>query len=184
KASNVKREPVAVTKLDTTQFLVEGSGRIWVDVTCIDFEAKIFEQTQFIIEIGSSPEPDEPDNPDEPDEPDNPDEPDGPRPGPDAYNNLAQRVYDQSRSLEATSRSAIAAHYKLAATSLRNTRAVDITAITTKLVEDTRASATEAWTPLFNFLQQDIDTQWSTRTDPNTDWLAGYYDAIATGLSN
>jgi hypothetical protein len=88
KASNAKREPVEVKKVDETHFLILGKGKIWIDLTAIDFAAQTFEQEQFTVVIGDDPEPE----PDEPDEPD----PDEPEPTPDVpgdqFDNLGQRI--------------------------------------------------------------------------------------------
>lgn len=85
RASDAKRQPVNIVKLPGSddaaakQFIVLGSGQVWIDVTCIDFATQFFDQTQFSITIGDSPEP-EPVDPVDPVDPDVPDVPDSPSP--------------------------------------------------------------------------------------------------------
>lgn len=88
KASDSKRNPVEVRRMDPTKFLVLGQGRLWVDITVIDFETQFFDQKQFVLEVGEVPEPDEPDQPDNP-------EPEPVVPG-DDFDNLGQRIDKQA----------------------------------------------------------------------------------------
>jgi hypothetical protein len=56
-ASTANREPVPVKKVSANTFFVYGKGKVWIDLLCIDFELKIFENEQFAIDIGDSPTP-------------------------------------------------------------------------------------------------------------------------------
>lgn len=103
KAEDLQRKRLEVKQFTSTEFAILGSGRIWVDVTAVDFEKQVFEQDSFVIDVDPLPEPEppepEPDNPDpdnpDPDNPD-PDNPDPPEPDDsipaDKFDNLGRRI--------------------------------------------------------------------------------------------
>lgn len=86
-AETIKREPIEVRKIDRTHFLIEAKGKIWLTITCVDFDKQIFEQLerQIVIEGDDDAEPDEPDNPD-------PDEPDDSDVASDEFDDLGKRI--------------------------------------------------------------------------------------------
>lgn len=88
-AETQDRERLEVKQFTSEQFAILGTGKIWVDVTIVDFELEIFDQQTFTITVGESPAPPEPDEPDEPDEP----ETDVPE---DEFDNLGQRIDAQA----------------------------------------------------------------------------------------
>lgn len=71
KAKNSKREPVEVVKTEEDgvyEYLVLGSGKIFVDAISVDKTSGAIQWDDFVIVIGNAPDP-EPDDPDEPDTP-------------------------------------------------------------------------------------------------------------------
>lgn len=67
-ATTKDRVPVQVKKVSPNTFFVYGSGSIYTDVLCVDFDLKIFEQEQFVITIGDTvpiPQPDPQPQPDD-----------------------------------------------------------------------------------------------------------------------
>lgn len=71
KAEDLARNPIPSEQIDDRRFLILGQGRVWIAVTCVDFDKQIFDQKEFVIEVGEAPPPPGPDEPDapEPDEP-------------------------------------------------------------------------------------------------------------------
>ena len=59
-ASDVNREPVKVVQVEQSLFAVLGSGKVWVEIDCVDFDKKIFEKEQYTLEIPDAPKPDDP----------------------------------------------------------------------------------------------------------------------------
>src|SRR5690606_35899658 len=106
KASDAKREPLATEQIGERKFLVRGSGKVWIAVTCVDFARQIFEEDAFTIDIGASPEPIPPDPP-APPEPEPDPVPDVPA---DRFDNLGQRVAQWAVGLPA--RKAISGIYQ------------------------------------------------------------------------
>tara|TARA_R100000951_G_scaffold70820_1_gene59715 strand:- start:1483 stop:2268 length:786 start_codon:yes stop_codon:yes gene_type:complete len=58
-ADNEKRVPVPVIKMSDGFYIVNGTGRVWVTVQCVDFEKQIFDQKQLVLELpkGQKDEP-------------------------------------------------------------------------------------------------------------------------------
>jgi hypothetical protein len=79
KASDSKRNPVAVSEIAPCNYLVLSNQPVWLSVTAIDFANQGFDTAEFLLNP-DAPEP-EPE-PDDPDVPDDPDEPDVPGPAP------------------------------------------------------------------------------------------------------
>lgn len=124
KASNSKREPVRVESVksddgESRQYLILGTGTVWVDVVCIDFETQFFDISQLVLNIG------EPSPPDPEPEPDNPDPP-GPDPEvpDDVFDNIARRVAAKASGLP--SNKAMCDAYRNASATLRNNPSVTI----------------------------------------------------------
>lgn len=63
-ASDANRKPVEVQRLaETKSYVVVGTGKVWIDVTAVDFEKQIFERDTFQIVIGKDPVPEDPEDP-------------------------------------------------------------------------------------------------------------------------
>jgi hypothetical protein len=63
-ASDINRNPVAFRKLSGGRYLFDKPGRVWVDVTAIDFAKNIFvKHPTIVVEIGGSPTPAPPNPP-------------------------------------------------------------------------------------------------------------------------
>lgn len=72
KASDSSRRPVETEKLEDQQvWVIKQKGLIYVSVTAVDFETKLFEDADYVLNI-KAPEPDVPDVPDKPDVPEVP----------------------------------------------------------------------------------------------------------------
>lgn len=87
KAETVDRKRLEVKQFTKDQFAILGTGKIWVDVTAVDFDAQIFEQDSFVIEVGDSPSPPEPEP--EPNPQPDPDDSEVPE---DQFENLGRRI--------------------------------------------------------------------------------------------
>lgn len=175
KASDSKRNPVEVRRVDPTKFLVLGQGRLWVDITVIDFETQYFDQKQFVLDVGDAPEP----------EPDEPDEPDNPEPSPnvptDDYDNLGQRidVAADAANLQVDKRQRVAEVYRGVAKRMAS--------FELKLSSDAAEAVTEAiaamqlgaeWAKVFGIAEADKDKRGALTWDQIIAW----YTAIANGL--
>lgn len=91
KAETEKRVRLEVKQFTSNQFAVLGTGKIWIDVTAVDFEKQIFDQDSFVIDVEGSPEPEpEPPGPDPEPEPDDSEVPE------DKFDNLGQRIDSQA----------------------------------------------------------------------------------------
>ena len=88
-----KRLPVQFQQVDADTVLLSEPGRVWVDVTALDFEANIYARRTIVVEVGDAPEPDEPDDPDP--HPVPPDVPD------DEFDNIGKRVAGWTEGLQA-----------------------------------------------------------------------------------
>lgn len=175
KASTAKREPVEVTKLDQDSFLILGTGKIWIDLTAIDFAAQTFEQKQFVITVGDDPKP----------EPDDPDEPDPPGPNPDVpaddFDNLGQRIdaAADAANLQVDKRQRVAEVYRDVANRMRGfefKRSSDAA----KVVQDGVAALRlgPEWSAVLGIASKDAEKRGSMTWDQIIAW----YTAIAEGL--
>ena len=176
KASTEKRVPVEVKKVSTDRFLVLGLGKIWINVTAIDFDTKLFEQTEFIIDIGIDPVPPTPD----PDPP-TPDPDPTPNPDPippDQFDNIAQRV--QSWSVGLQDKSALAALYKDAANKLNTDPSYTISTISAELLTAIQALPSVA---SYTELRKKINSDISVRSPLSRLAYAKYLELVALGLS-
>lgn len=177
KASNAKREPVDVQKIDATKFLVLGQGKIWIDVTCIDFEKQFFDQKQFTIEVGADPTP-APDNPDEPDQPDNPE------PNPDMptdFDGLAGKIdaIADAANLQFDLRGRLAEIYATIADRMDSR---DIKRTSDSIAELNAATATlrlgPEWSTLFDAIRADGSTRPPLTFQQSIQW----YRTVAAGI--
>ena len=58
-AEDQDRKPVETREVEDGVFLVLGQGTIWVDVTCVDFDKQLFDQSEFVLDVGeAAPLPD------------------------------------------------------------------------------------------------------------------------------
>ena len=85
KFSDAKRQPVAdAVEIEPRTWLVRAHGKVWVDITAVDFSLQTFNVEAVVIDLGDKIEPDpidpDPIDPD-PIDPDDPDEGDSPFPG-------------------------------------------------------------------------------------------------------
>ena len=55
-ADDEKRVPVPVIKMSDGFYIVNGIGRVWVTVHCVDFEKQIFDQTQIVMDLPEAEE--------------------------------------------------------------------------------------------------------------------------------
>lgn len=62
-ASDVTRTPVEFRTLSGGRYLFSKPGKVWVDVTAIDFAANIYAKKTIVVEVGSSPTPPTPPGP-------------------------------------------------------------------------------------------------------------------------
>lgn len=174
KASTAKREPVEVKKVDATHFLILGRGKVWIDLTAIDFAAQTFEQKQFVIEVGESPDVPEPDEPDEPDNPPSPDVPG------DDFDNLGQRIdaAADKANLQVDKRQRVAEVYRGIAERMKSfdlKRASDAAADLKSGVDVLGLG--QEWVAVFDIAAKDVakrDLSWSQ--------AIAWYMAIAEGL--
>lgn len=179
KASTAQRAPVEVKKVSADRFLILGTGKVWINVTAIDFDTKLFEQSEFIINIDSpTPDPDPPTpDPDTPDpDPPTPD-PDTPLP-PDQFDNIAQRV--QSWSVGLQDKSVLAAVYRDAATKLKTDPSYTISAVSAELLVSIESLASA---PTYTELRKKINSDISVRSPFSRLSYAKYLELVALGLS-
>jgi len=57
RASNGNREPVEVRKLSDGYWIIEATGKVWVEVTVFDFKKDLFEDESFVLDIGGGDSP-------------------------------------------------------------------------------------------------------------------------------
>lgn len=178
-AETIKREPVPVRKLDRTHFLIEAKGKIWLTITCVDFEKQIFDQIekQIIIQ-GDDSQPDKPDEPDEPDEPDVPHDGDVPS---DAFDDLGKRIdaMADAANLQFDLRQRIAEVYTDIANRMES---LDIKRTTDAIDQLNLGLATISvgadWKPVFDLLRRDGSTRAALSFEQTIDW----YKAVAAGF--
>lgn len=176
KAETEKRVRLEVKQFTSNQFAVLGTGKIWIDVTAVDFEKQIFDQNSFVIEVEGSPDP-EPEPPDPEPEP----EPDDSEVPEDKFDNLGQRIDSQATAdnLQLDLRNRHAEIYETASKKMEDrqlVRTADVKAYvqteTAKLTRDT------SWTKTV-----DIITKSANDLSPLS-WADTilWYKAVAAGL--
>lgn len=180
KASNVKREPVKVEQVpvsegDNRKFLILGSGRVWVDITCIDFAREIFKTEEVVLKIpGPMPEPDDPEPEPEPDNPDPGPAPDVPD---DAWDNIGKRVAKVSLGLP--SNEAMANAYRNASGTLSGNPSVTIPEVAAALSEALKVVPNyQEYRNVVELINSDTAQRWPMTAGV----LVEYWAAVALGL--
>ena len=169
KASDVKRNPVEVSKLSRTQFAVVNDVDVWVQVTAIDFDKKIFvDETKVLKATNPTPTP----------------QPDVPTPTPtpvvpnDQFDNMGQKVAELSKGL--ADNRVISKLYSDLAKELRSTPAMTVTEANTKLKNGLIAipNFETNYGKVRDFLNTDITKRWPMSKGV----LADYWEAISKGF--
>lgn len=174
RASDSQRKPVEVRKIEATKFLVLGQGRLWVDVTCIDFERQFFDQSQFVIDVGDSPDPEPEPDPDEPDNPDPPDVPD------DAFDNIGKRV--AAAAIGKPSNESIAKIYKKWAEAVVSDPTLTVSSASGGLVKDLAVvpGYSEAYADVRELINTDVKARWPLSKGV----LSEYWMSISRGFAS
>jgi hypothetical protein len=174
KASNAKREPVDVQKIDAVKFLILGQGKIWIDVTCIDFDRQFFDQKQFTVDIGVDPTP----------APDNPDDPDDPEPNPDLpadFDGLAGKIdaIADAANLQYDARVRLAEIYATIAGRMWS-RDIKRTSDSVKELNaaTSQLSLGPEWSPLFDAIRADGSARPPLDFEQSIKW----YKTVAAGI--
>jgi hypothetical protein len=173
KASDSKRNPVEVSKLERTQFAIVNDVDVWVQVTAIDFDKKIFVDETKVLKATTPPVP-------EPDKP----EPDVPKPNPtvptDQFDNIGQRVDALTKGL--TNNRVISKLYSDLAKELRDTPVMTVTEANVKLKNGLLALPNfEAdYGKVRDLINTDITKRWPMSKGV----LADYWEAISKGFTS
>jgi hypothetical protein len=175
KASDSKRNPVAVSEIAPCNYLVMSNQPVWLSVTAIDFANQGFDTAEFLLNP-DAPEP-EPDDPDDPDVPDDPDEPDVPS---DQFDNLGRRIAALSAS--APKRHDVGMVYVDVSKRLSSGQIISINDAAAEVVR--RASSMlgetdkDRWKQITEAIQTDLNSRWPMGRKTYSEWLL----AIAAGL--
>jgi hypothetical protein len=168
-ASNEKRERVEVIALGDKQYLIRGTGKVWVDVLAIDFKQNIFAKETKIMEL-AGPKPPEPPKPPQPDTPDVPDVPG------DKFNNIGQRAAAITKGLANNAK--LAAICKEASKQLGSNPAWTINSASDYVVTELKKVDLTGYQAFLDLVNSDIKSRWPITRGVAVD----YWAAIATGL--
>jgi len=164
------RTPIRFEKRSKSEFLILGTGRVYILATLVTQEPLNIEQRQFVLEIpeGDGPGPGP-----------------GPDPGPDplpvpddAFDNIGKRVAEWTAGLN--NREAIGRAFLETAEFARSTPSATINGVQ-QVLADKLASVPEYSDQYDTFrlnLSTDLQQRWPLRRGV----LADYYDAVAAGL--
>lgn len=183
RASDVTRNNLTAELVDETtnaetgiilrQYIVVATGKVWLDVTAIDFEKKIFDQQSFVVDLGG-----------EPDRPDEPDKPDVPTPGPDKpvpedrFDNIGQKVASAAKGL--TLRKEVAAVYRTHADELvGSANATDVSHRMIAERANVLGSQGANWAPVLRAIMADFNPRVA---DMQRADVVDYWRAVANGL--
>jgi hypothetical protein len=167
RAEDKERNRIPVVKWDAGKFVILGTGKLWVRVTCIDFDAKLYQEDEFTISVGD-PDPD----PDKPDEP----EPE-PKPIPADDFGIARRVWSVVKEL--SGRDKVSAAYLAGSKSLREDPTVTQTQVGEQLIESLAAIPEyKQFGEFAELLNKDVQARWPLSRGVHADYL----EAIALGL--
>ena len=176
KASDLKREPVAVAELAAGEYLVIGSGRVIVEAFAVNWTDQQMQLIETAVDIGvPEPEPDpEPDPGPDPD----PVPDDIP---PDPFDNIGQRVAAWATGLPG--RDDFAGVFEWAAAQLRSDPRVTVNDVQADLSAAFSGSPHAAeWQAFRAKLNEDIGKRYADGTLRVRGVLAEYYAAVAVGL--
>lgn len=168
RAEDKERNRIPVVRWDAGEFVVLGTGKLWVRVTCIDFDAKLYQEDEFTILVGD-PDPD----PDKPVDP----EPE-PKPIPaDDFDNIGRRVWSLVKGL--SGRDKVSAAYLAGSKSLREDPSVTQTQVGEKLIESLAAIPEyKQFGEFAELINKDVQERWPLNRGVHADYL----EAIAIGL--
>lgn len=172
RAEDKSRNRIPVVKWDIGEFVILGTGKLWVRVTCIDFDKQIFQEDEFTIQVGKTPEP-EP-GPDKPDDP----EPE-PKPVPaDDFDNIGRRVWSLVKGLPG--RDKVSAAYLAGSVSLRTDPSVTQSQVGERLMADLARvpDYIREYAEFAELINKDVKQRWPLSRGVHADYL----EAIAIGL--
>ena len=176
-AEDVNRNPVDVTKIDESRWLVLGTGRIIIMATIATKEPFSLSSLRYDVVIPKLSGPDPKPEPDVP-------EPDVPEPNvpADRFDNLGQRVSALCVSIPLAERKVIADIYRTAADKL--SVSVEASAISKNMTtaRDTAIAASSnkaLWQPVLALISSDFT---SRRADMVREDVVAHWSAIASGL--
>lgn len=173
KASNKDRTAIQVAKLSRNTFAVDNTTDVWVRITAIDFDKKIYIDEERLVKASTPPEPDVP-NP----------KPDEPTPNPtvptDQFDNIGQRVAALTKGL--SQNKDIAKIYQTLATELRTNPTLTVTEANTKLktaISDLPENFDTNYSKVRDLINSDITKRWPMSKGV----LADYWEAISKGFN-
>lgn len=174
KASNKDRSSVQVAKLSRNTFAVENATDVWVRITAIDFDKKIYVDEERLVKA-STPDPDVPGPQPKPDDP---------KPNPtvptDEFDNIGQRVAALVNGLSQNKE--IAKIYLEASKELRTNPAITVTEANTKL-RVALLALPENFETKYGKVRDLINSDITKRWPMSKGVLADYWEAISKGFN-
>jgi hypothetical protein len=167
KVSDVQRSTIPTVRLDPQTYVVVGQGKLWIRVTCIDFDKKIYvdEETSILIGPPVPPEPDPVPTPVVP---------------PDAFGNIGQRVAEWTKGLPANAE--LGKLYLFHAKSLKTNPATTVNEESAMLTADLlKLPAYSQYTTYSTNVNADLKARWA-ESPMSKGVLADYWTCIALGL--
>ncbi len=165
RAEDSQRNPLETLAIAEHKFLILGSGKLYIAVTCVDFESQVFDQSEFVITVGTQPD-DKPEPPKPVDVPE------------DVFGNIGQRVAEWAAG--ESGRKDVAAAYRHVAKALRTDPSITQTDAGKMLAE--RVNKVSGYRSGYVALRDGIRADFTARWPLDRGTHADYLDAIAVGL--
>lgn len=175
-ASDITRSELPVSSIDKNTYVVQGSGKIWIEVFCVDFAKNIFLKEKKTIELNNGPTPPGP----------TPPGPTPPNPTPDTvpddlFDNIGKRVNEWSTGLTANVEmsNAYLKAYKFLKENPGATVNDGANLLNSELL---KIAAYSTYSSVMSKVNQDLSDRWS-KSPLSKGVLADYWKAVAVGFN-